>query len=175
MINKKLQEDLRKELTECFKVFYASLNQHEKFTTVQNGVKKYLEDLDFLMNVSDDVDLKVKFICYMPDGTIKHTPYQPIQKFIKEGVDIPEGVERIEAQVKAVIRKNDHVLESADNHPFFKSEVFVLEENVQSKMSKLYVDSIKRKEGKGVIVSIQDLQEFSGNRIRFAENAVLGV
>ncbi len=173
MINKEIQQHIKRELTESFKVFYSSLYQHENYEKVNNDMKAYIEDISELMEISDDVDLKVKFVCYLNNGDVKHTKYIPIQLFAKNGLDIIAGVERIEAQVKVVVRKNNCVLESTDNNPFFKSEVFVLEENVNNSISKLQRDSIVKKEGNGVLVSLQDLQDGSGNKIRFDDNKTL--
>ena len=175
MINKDVQQHIKRELVDSFKVFYSSLYQHEKVEKNNEEMKAYVEDIEELMSICDDVSLRVKFVCTMPDGTEKHTKYQDIQKFVKEGLDIVENVERVEARIQAVARKRDVEYVSSDEHPFFKSETFVLQENVDSKVTKLLVDSIKRKDGKGVIVSLQALQEFSGNRIRFDDNKTLEV
>ena len=173
MINKDAQQQLKRELIDGFKVFYNSLYQHEKVDKLDEAIKTYIEDINELISICDDLSLKVKFVCTMPDGTEKHTKYQDIQNFSKDGIDIVEGVERIVAHIKAVAKKRDVEYVSSDDHPFFKSETFVLEENVKSKVSKLLVDSIKRKESKSFVINIQDLQEFSGNRIRFEDNKTL--
>lgn len=173
MINKDAQQQLKRELVENFKVFYNSLYQHEKVEKVDLDMKPFIEDINELVSICDDLSLKVKFVCSMPDGTEKHTKYQDIQNFSKDGIDIAEGVERIVAHIKAVAKKRNVEYVSSDDHPFFKSETFVLEENIKSKISKLLVDSIKRKESKSVVISIQDLQEYSGSRIRFDDNKTL--
>lgn len=166
-MNKQLQKDLEKELIESFKVLYSSLYQHKSFEQFKNDVEIYLNEIKHLMSISDDVDLKVKFVCVLPKGVVKHTNYQQIQQFVKNGVELDENVERFSMHVRAEFRKNNVKYQSTDEQPFFKSETFVLKDNVQSQMSKAYVAAAQDKNSKVVMLDSESLQEFSNNRIRF--------
>ena len=162
MANKDVQFEIKKDLQESFKILYFWLSHHKKLETLTENLEGYFKDIDDLMKMSDDVDLKVKFIYTLTNGEVNHTRYQYIQKFITDGVDIDGDIESIQAQVKAVVRRNKHVLESDRSKPFFLSDEFIIKENINGKEN-------------GVIVSLQDIQEFSGNRIRFAANETLEV
>ena len=168
-MNTKLQKELEKELIESFKVFYSSVNQHLKVEDMKQGRERYIEDIKDLMSLTDDADLKVKFVCDLPNGETKHSVYQPIQLFVKNGVTLPEDVETFKCVVRAEFRKNETVFQSTDEHPFFKSETFVVKENAKSVIAKLSKDSAERKEGKVVMVSSQYLADQTGNRIRIGE------
>lgn len=162
MLNKDVQFEIKKDLQESFRIFYFWLHHHEKLETLNENINGYFKDIDDLMKMSDDVDLKVKFIYTLTNGEVNHTRYQYLQKFITDGVDIDGDIESIQAQIKAVVRRNKHVLESDRNKPFFLSEKFIIKENDNGKEE-------------GVVVSLQDLQEFSANKIRFSANETLEV
>ena len=175
MVNEQMQKHIKRELIESFKVFYSSLYQHKNVEEVEKGYAPHVEDIKELMTLGDDADLRVKFVCITADGTIKHLPYQPIQLFVKDGVDIGEDVERFEVVIKAEYRKRNIKFESSDRTPFFKSETFVVKENSKSVISKLYEDRVEEGKAKAVVVSKADLQEFSNNRIRFGETNTLEI
>ena len=174
-MDKKHIEDIKRDLVEGFKILYNDLHTSENWEKVDEETKKKVEDLKELISICDDVSLRVKFVCTMPDGTEKHTQYQEIQNFVKEGFDLKEGVERIQVHVKAVVRKGEMVMESDDKTPFYKSETFLIEENINSQTAKLFLDSIKHDQGNAKLISRQDLQDFCYNRIRFPENQTLEV
>lgn len=172
-MNKELQSSIERELIESFTVFYSSLNQHLKNADdVTKGTKKYVQDIKDLMTITDDADLKVKFIYELPNGDLKHSTYQPIQEFIKNGITMPEDVERFRCVIRAEFRKDETKYQSTDEYPFFKSETFVIKENAKSLVSKLYLDAGKENKGKAVVVSASDLQTLSNNRIRIAEPVI---
>lgn len=175
MVNKETQQNLERELIDSFKVLYSDIYSHEKLEKFEEEVKKYIVDIKELVSICDDVSLKVKLVCTMPDGTEKHTKYQDIQQFTKAGFDLIEDIETIQVCVKGVIKKGEMVMESSDKTPFFKSEVFLLEENIKSKIAKLRMDSINQGKSKDQLISRQNLQEWSNNRIRFPENQTLEV
>ena len=163
-MDKELQKNIEKELIENFRVFYISLNQHK--TELTEEVGPYLQEIKDLLSISDDVDLKVKFVSVLRDGNEKHSAYQSIQIFNKEGIDLPEEVERFKVEIRAEFNKNNIKYQSTDSHPFFRSSTFVIKENSKSIISKLYIDAVETGKGKAVVVDGRDLQQFSNNRIR---------
>ena len=58
---------------------------------------------------------------------------------------------------------------------FYKSEEFIIEENAKTAQAKSKIEAIRKKEMPGIVVALEDLQEFSGNRIRFDANQTLGI
>ena len=172
-MDKKMQKAIEKELVESFRVFYASLNQHLKLEEMTKGVEKYIEEIKDLMSITDDVDLKVKFVCTLPNGKEKHSVYQPIQLFVKNGITMPEDVETFKCVIRAEFIKNETKFTSTDERPFFKSETFVVEENAKSLIAKLYLDTAKTTEKpKFTVVKGERLTELSNNRIRIGETTI---
>ena len=174
MVNKEIQKDIKRELLENFRVFYASLYQHKSIKEVEEGQEKYLKDIKELADLGDDADLKVKFVCDTLDRKVKHTQYKNIQEFVKNGVDMDEKVFRFYVVIKAEFRKGDVKYQSADTTPFFKSENFVIKE-ADKRFAKLCEEAIKQGRSKSVVVSREDLQQFSNERIRFGETNIMEV
>ena len=71
------------------------------------------------MTLCDDADLRVKFVCETGADKTKHTTYQSITQFIKDGIELAEDVERFKVVIKAEFRKNNVKYASADETPFF--------------------------------------------------------
>ena len=170
-----IKHEIKVELQKCFEIFYFSISGHKNAKEYHKDIDDNFQAINDLMEISEDVDLKVKFVYKLVNGEVKHTRYQPIQLYVENGADIVGDVESLYAQVKAVIRKNKHLLESSAEKPFFKSEEFIIKENAKSKEAMAKVEAIKRNESNGVVVALQQFQEYSGNRIRFDANQSLEV
>lgn len=169
-MNKDLQKHIEKELIESFKIFYFSLNQHLPFEEVNEKVKSYIDEIKDLTSITDDVDLKVKFVVTLPNGEDKHSTYQPLQLFVQNGVTLREDIERFQVSIRAEFRKNEIKYQSTDEFPFFKSEIFIIKDNIKSVQTALMKDSVEQKKSKNlVLVDAEDLREFSNNRIRIGE------
>lgn len=171
-MNENMQKHITRELIDNFKAFYASLYQHKLCEEIEEDQQKYLDDIMELMAISDDVELKVKFICDTVDTKAINTRYQQIQDFVKNGVDLAENVLRFTVVIRASFRKNGVEYHSADNTPFFKSESFVIRE-ADKRYTMICEDAIKKGTSKSIIVSKEDLQEFSNERIRFCQEKSL--
>jgi len=174
MVNKEMQKHIKRELIDSFKVFYSSLYQHKTVEEVEEGQQKHIDDIKELMTLGDDADLKVKFVCDTTDKKVKHTEYQYIQDFVKNGVDIDEDVYSFKVVIRAEYRKGNMKFQSADSTPFFKSESFVIKE-ADKHYAEVCEEAVKKGTSKAVVVSREYLQEFSNERIRFGKTEVLEV
>ena len=170
-MDKKQQEQCRRELIESFKVFYSSLNVHLKADFAEK-MKPFIDEINECVNFTDDVDILVRFEFVMPNEEVKHTRFQTIQDFVKNGITFPEGVQRFKCEVKSIMRKNEAVYETTPTHPFYKSETFVVKDNAKSVTSKLYLDSHEQGKGKMVVVDSERLRDMSNNRIRVGEELI---
>lgn len=161
-----MDKNIARELIDGFKVFYSSLYQHQSVEKVDKDIKFHLEGIKDLISFSDEVDLKVKFICDVSPEKTKHTAYIPVQEFMKKGIDLDSKTIRFKAVIKVEHTKNGIKYESSDSTPFFKSESFVLKENDKAH-ARLVEEAVSEGKSKAVVISGQDLQEFSNNKIRF--------
>ena len=175
-MDKKDIENIRREIVECFKVLYNDLHTAENWENVNEEIKKKVADLKELISICDDVDLRVKFVCLMHDGTEKHSKYKEIQKFVEEGIDLVEGAEGIQVQVMVRVRKGSFEMQTTEDAPFYVSERFIIEENSKGQYARLMKDTAKTDPSKPIrLISRENIQEWSNNRIRFPENKVLEV
>ena len=173
-MGKNIKKEIEQDLIDGFKVFYSSLYQHQPAAKIDKDVKFYVEEIKELMKFSDEVDLKVKFICEVSPQKTNSTAYMPIQEFMRNGADLDSKTVRFKAVVKAEHFKNGVKYESSDSQPFFKSEAFVIREN-DVRFAKLCEEAVAQGKSKAVVLNGQDLQEFSNNKIRFGYTNELGV
>ena len=173
-MGKNIKKEIEQELIDGFKTFYFSLYQHKPVDKLSKEVKFYLEEIKELIKFSDEVDLKVKFICELSPQKTNTTTYIPIQEFMRNGKDLDSKTVRFKAVIKAEHVKNGVKYESSDAAPFFKSEAFVIREN-DERFARLCEEAVAQGKSKAVVLNGQDLQEFSNNKIRFGYTNELGV
>ncbi len=171
----KIDRRREKELNEMFYTLISTVYTEASLEELNVRCKPYKGEFENLLSITDDVDVFVKFVCYLRNGDITHTRYQPIELFVKNGVELDKDVERYEVVAKAQFIKNGVKYQSKDNVPFFKSETFVIAERAKNQISKLMLDSVKEGQTTAIAVEEADLINKTAERIRLKNENQLEV
>ena len=164
MINKVDFENLRG----CFSKVMGTLKPMPT-QDISSQMDKFDAVIKPMVGNYDEVDVLIKLTYKNVKGEVKTTAYRPIQKQIV----IPEDTVYYYATIKLLAKKNEVILETRDNSPFFRTQSVYVEENLPSKQKQVLRTKIKNKETLNSLVSMENIENIGF--IKFKETKTLSL